>query len=204
MHIAYSRHWVPCLILIMVSVSLSHGSLPPGVAYAGTTGASERALLLPDDRLVHGTVQTVKSGQIQVNIGELMPIVLSVNAASEKRMPSLQPGDKLTLVVSGENEVVDFHLANQPGRDRVLKGSLLQGMMGDQRWAVIRTTQGVNELYEVAEGARQTVVNIPVGVPALYLLNNERVIIDASFGDERALLATLAKWSTDRQRRIRP
>ncbi|MEO8340091.1 MAG: hypothetical protein ABI604_10295 [Nitrospirota bacterium] len=204
MHLTYSRHWVPCLILIMLSVSLSHGLWPPGVAYAGTTGVSERAVLLPDDRLVHGTVQAVRSGQIQVDIGELMPVYLSVEAAREKGMPLLQPGDKLTMVVSGENDFIDFHLANQPGWDRVLKGSLLQPMVGDQRWAVIRTTQGLNEPYEVAEGARQTVLNIPVGVPALYLLNKGSIIIDATFGDERALLNTLAKWSKDRQQVLRP
>jgi hypothetical protein len=174
-----------------------------GVARSAGTAVTER-MVLPDDRLVRGTVQEVGSGQIQVNIGELMPVVLSVKAASEKGMPSLQPGDKLTLVVSGENIVVDFHLADQPGNDRVLKGSLLQPIVGDQRWAVIRTTQGVNEPYEVVEGARQKMLNIPVGVPALYLLNTESLIIDATFGDEGALLQTLAKWSKDRQRRICP
>jgi hypothetical protein len=71
-------------------------------------------------------VQDVKSGQIQVNIGELMPVFLSVDAASEQGMSSLQRGDKLTIVVSGENEFIDFHLADQPGWDRVLKGHLVQ------------------------------------------------------------------------------
>jgi hypothetical protein len=75
-------------------------------------------------------------------------------------------------------------------------------VVGDQRWAVIRTTQGLNEPYEVAEGARQKVLNIPVSVPALFLLNEASIIIDATFGDERALLETLARWSTDRQRII--
>lgn len=67
---------------------------------------------------------------------------------------------------------------------------------------MIRTTQGLNEPYEVAEGARQKVLNIPVGVPAMYLLNKANIIIDATFGDERALLETLATWSKDRQRGI--
>jgi hypothetical protein len=62
----------------------------------------------------------------------------------------------------------------------------------------------VNEPYEVVEGARQKMLNIPVGVPALYLLNKDSVIIDATFGDEGALLQTLATWSKDRQRMIRP
>jgi hypothetical protein len=74
--------------------------------------------------------------------------------------------------------------------------------MGDQRWAVIRTMQGLHEPYEVAEGARQKVLNIPIGVPAVYLLNKANLIIDVTFGDERALLETLATWSADRQRII--
>lgn len=198
----YARRWVTSHLVLVVVLGMGLSLLSPDTAHPGTIGANERAVLLPDDRLVHGTVQEVGSGQIQVNIGELMPVVLSVKAASEKGMPSLQRGDKLMIVVSAENEFVDFHLADQPGWDRVLKGSLIQPVVGDQRWAVIRTMQGLNEPYEIAEGARQKVLNIPIGVPALYLLNKASIIIDATFGDERALLATLAQWSEDRQRLI--
>jgi hypothetical protein len=189
-------------MVILFTLSASHGFLQPGTTHSGTTRASERVVLLPDDRLVPGTVQDVKSEQIQVNIGELMPVFLSVDAASEKRMPSLQRGDKLMIIVTSENEFIDFHLADQPGWDRVLKGHLIQSMVGDQRWAVIRTMQGLHEPYEVAEGARQKVLNIPIGVPALYLLNKANIIIDATFGDERALLETLATWSEDRLRTV--
>lgn len=69
---------------------------------------------------------------------------------------------------------------------------------------MIRTTQGLNEPYEVTEGAREKVLNISVGVPALFLLNKANIIIDATVGNERALLETLAQWSKDRQRIIRP
>jgi hypothetical protein len=190
------------LLLMVFALGTGLSLWQPGAAHAGATRATERTVLLPDDRLVRGTVQDVKSGQIQVNIGELMPVFLSVDAAREKGMPSLQRGDKLRMVVSAENEFIEFHLANQPGWDRVLKGHLIQPVVGDQRWAVIRTTQGLNEPYEVAEGARQKVLNIPVGVPALFLLNKANIIIDATFGDERALVETLAAWSKDRQRII--
>ncbi len=195
---------IQTLMLMVIGLVLCTGfSLwQPGTAQSATIAGSERMVLLPDDRLVPGTVQDVKSGQIQVNIGELMPVFLSVNAASEKGMPSLKPGDKLTIIISAENEFIDFHLANQPGWDRVLKGHLTQPVVGDQRWAVIRTRQCLNEPYEVAEGARQKVLNIPIGVPALYLLNKANLIVDATFGDERALLETLAQWSKDRQQVI--
>jgi len=54
----------------------------------------------------------------------------------------------------------------------------------------------------VADGARQKMLNIPVGVPAMYLLNKDNLVIDATFGNERALMETLAAWSKDRQRII--
>jgi hypothetical protein len=199
-----TRRRIIHVILILLAFGIGHSLLQPEVVYSGTTLAGERLVLLPDDRLVTGTVQDVKSGQIQVNIGELMPIYLSVETASENGMAPLKPGDKLTIVVSDENLFLDFHLADQPGWNRVLKGHLIQPIVGDQQWAVIRTVQGKPEPYEIAEIARRKVLHLPIGVPAMFLLNKANIIIDATFGDERALVETLAQWSKDRQRIIRP
>jgi hypothetical protein len=157
-------------------------------------------VLLPDDRIVNGTVQSIRSGEIQVTTNELEPRFLSVEAAAEKGIRSLQVGDKVSLLVTAQNEVVDFHLANEPAWNRVVKGTLAQPLMGDQRWAVIRT-EGRLEPYEIAEGndARQKVINLPVGVPGLFLLNKSNTIIDATIADEPARSETLSKWSSRRQ-----
>ena len=195
-----SRRWVPSLILIIVSMNVCYGLLQLGTAQAGTKLDFERLFFLPEERIVTGTVQHVKSGVIQVNIGELEPLFLSVQAASERGMGSLKPGDKLKLVISNENEPIDFHLATQPGWDVAVKGRLLQPLIGDLRWVVLQTDWGTNEPYEVAEDARHKVQNIPVGVPAMFLLNIHNIIVDATYGSEQALLETLAHWSKDRQR----
>jgi hypothetical protein len=197
-----SRRWVPSLILIMVSISVCYGLLPRGSAQAGTKLDFERLFLLPEERIVTGTVQHVKSGVIQVNIGELEPLFLSVQAAREKGIDSLKPGDKLKLIISNENEPIDFHLATQPGWDVAVKARLLQPLIGDLRWVVLQTDWGTNEPYEVSEDARHKVQNIPVGVPAMFLLNIHNIIVDATYGSEEALLETLAHWSKDRQRII--
>ena len=191
------------LVVVMCAVSACHSLPQPGAAQSRTKLDMEQLFLLPDERIVTGTVQHVKSGVIQVNIGELEPLFLSVQAASEKGMGSLKPGDKLKLVMSNENEPIDFHLADQPGWDVAVKGRLLQPLIGDLRWAVLQTDLGMNTPYEVAESARQKVQNIPVGVPALFLLNRHDVIVDATVGNEYALVEALARWSKERQRLIR-
>lgn len=197
-----SRRWVPSLILIIASMTVCYGLLSPGAAQAGTKLDFERLFLLPEERIVIGTIQHVKSGVIQVNIGELEPLFLSVQAARERGMDSLKPGDKLKLVISNENEPIDFHLAAQPGWDVAVKARLLQPLIGDLRWVVLQTDWGTNEPYEVAEDARHKVQNIPVGVPAMFLLNIHNIIVDATYGGEQALLETLAQWSKDHQRFI--
>ena len=76
--------------------------------HAGTKPDLELQVLLPDDRIVAGTVQDVRRRFIHVNIGEQEPLFLSVQATSENWMASLKPGNKLMIVVSDENELIDF------------------------------------------------------------------------------------------------
>lgn len=123
---------------------------------------------------------------------------LSLRAAAKKGITSIQQGDTLKIVVSDQNQFIDFFKADYPGWDRALKGTLLQPLIGDHRWAVIQTEKGTNETYEVDEKTRHTVMNIPVGVPAVFLLNKENILIDATFGNEGALLHTVAQWSKER------
>jgi hypothetical protein len=63
---------------------------------------------------------------------------------------------------------------------------------------VLQTDWGTNEPYEVTEDARHKVQNIPMGVPAMFLLNGHNIVVDATYGSEQALLETLMQWSKDR------
>jgi len=158
------------LLSILARMALAAFALvfiSPFIAWAETGQPAQiaRGLLLPGEQIILGTVQHVKSDVIQVNIGHLEPLFLSVEAAAEKGIPSIQRGDTLKIVVSDQNQVVDFHKADDPGWDRALKGHLLQPLLGDHQWAVIQTEKGANETYKVDEEARDTVMNIPVGVP---------------------------------------
>lgn len=193
------RSWTLLTIIsLMAFGALAFG--PMAGAESGQQAQIPLRMLLPGEHIIVGTVQQVKSDTIQVNIGQLEPLFLSLRAAAEKGMTSIHRGDKLKIVVSDQDQFVDFHRADYPGWDWAIKGHLLQPLLGDHRWAVVQTDKGANQTYEVDEEARHTIMNIPVGVPAVFLLNKDNILIDATFGDEGALLDTLARWSKARQR----
>lgn len=159
-------------------------------------------LLMPDNRIVIGTVQHIKSGVMQINIGELEPLFLSVQDAAERGLTSIKTGDRLEIVLTNNDLPIDYHLVGQPGWYRVVQGTLLQPLVGDHKWALIRTTQGKVEPFELTVDSLPIVFEIPVGVPAMFLLDKHNMIIDAKSGDERALMDTLTQWSKERQRMV--
>lgn len=192
-------HGVCFLMLILVS-SIAYGLLQPAIARSNTDLDMDRLYLLPDNEIVTGTVQDVKSGVIQVDIGKLKPLFLSDHAARDTGIWPVKPGDKLKIVLSNENEPVAFHHADMPGWDITIKGQLIQPLRGDHSLAVLQTEWGTNLPYKVTEYARHKVQNIPVGVPALFLFDVQGVIVDATAGSEQALLDTLSRWGEDRKR----
>ena len=193
-----------CLLLLFLMASSASGLLQSAIAQSSEVPDMERLFLLPENRLVIGTVQHVKSGVIQVNIGELEPLFLSSKAMSGKGIRPVKPGDKLKIILSNENEPLDFHPADESGWDLAIKGRLLQPLQGDHGWAVLQTDWGTNVPFKVAEDARHKVQNIPVGAPALFLFDGHDVIVDATFGTEQALSDTLSKWEKDRKKRGSP
>lgn len=143
------------------------------------------------ERIILGTVQHIKADVIQINIEHPEPLFLSLRAETEKGIQSFQRGDKLTIVISDKNQYVDFQNADYPEGSRILKGHLLLLLMGDCQWVVMRTESEINETYDLAEEARHTVMNIPVRMSAVFLLNKDNILIDDTFGNECVLLHTL-------------
>lgn len=78
---SYGLGW-SCLLLLFQMSSPASGLLQSAIAQSSEEPDMERLFLLPENRLVTGTVQHVKSGVIQVNIGELEPLFLSSKAMS--------------------------------------------------------------------------------------------------------------------------
>ncbi|HNP59853.1 MAG TPA: hypothetical protein PKM72_03375 [Nitrospirales bacterium] len=169
--------------------------MPPSLAFGGNgqQGQIARGLLVPGERIILGTVQLAMSNVIQLTVGHPEPLFLSLRTGAEKGFQSIQRGDQLTIVISGKNQYTDFHTADFPEESRALKGHLLQPLMGDCKWVVIQTESGINQTHEVDENTRHTVMNIPVRMPAVFLLNKDNIPIDVRFGNEDVYFMPLAQ-----------
>jgi len=178
----------------------------PGMADSSSITQSDSGLhphlLLPDNRIVIGTVQHIKSGIIQVNIGELEPLFLSEQDAGERGLTSIKRGDRLEIVLTNNGLPIDYHLVGQPGWYRVVRGTLIEPLVGDHKWALIQTTQGKVEPFKLTVDSLPKVFEIPVGEPAMFLLDKQGIIIDAVSGHEDVLLDALTRWTKERQRMV--
>lgn len=175
--------WLSFLLLFIVS-STAYDLLQPTIAQSNTESDMERLYLLPENQVITGTVQAVKSGGIEINIGQLEPLVLSENRARDKGIWPVEPGDKLKVVLSNENEPVAYHRADMPGWDIAVKGKLLHSLRGDHDLALLKTDWGTNLPYHVTEYARHKMQHIPVGVSTLFLFDVQGIIVDAATASE--------------------
>ncbi|WP_447978377.1 hypothetical protein [Candidatus Nitrospira bockiana] len=168
------RGMVIVALLAGGSVSVALASDPPGN-------------LLQGNRHVIGIVEDVKSGQIQVNTGEVQPRFLPVHQSTDKAMASVKKGDRIEITLNEQNLVVDYHLAGQPGTHRIIHGRLMQPLVIGHEEALIRTDEGKEETFGVLPQARSKVASIPVGVEAEFLVDEAARIADAIFASQEAL-----------------
>lgn len=143
--------------------------------------------LIQGDRLILGKVVAIASKQIEVDIGEIQPRFLPLKSATEKNF-SIHPGDNLVLVLNEQNLVVDYHLVGDSTmKHRIVRGTIAQNLPVGHHYAVIRATNGDEEDVEILPTARSKIASIPVGVEAVFLLDETNKIVDATFANADAL-----------------
>jgi hypothetical protein len=160
---------------------------------SGQTAVVETHGGITGDRTIIGTVMEVTGNQIKVNTGEIQPRFLALGIAKEKG-ETIRKGDKLEILLNDQNLVVDFHPAGTESSHKVLKGQLATPLTIGQDRAVIRTDKGTEEGYEVRPLARSKVAAIPVGVTAVFLIDESNKIADATFGSTEAVEKAQAAW----------
>jgi hypothetical protein len=184
-------------VMVMMSVlALGVGSVSLTSALEGKNESpiQGNSILLPDDRLVVGTVEEVTANEVKVNTGQLMPRYLPLKDAVQNRVRPLIRGDVVEIWVNDQDVVVDYHPLDTLGWHRIVRGSLAQPLSDNQEWAVIRNAQGKEEAHAIRPLTRSKVAALPVGSLALFLIDRANKIVDATFGNEEALQRAAKGW----------
>jgi hypothetical protein len=148
---------------------------------------------LQGERQVMGTVEDVKADQIRVDTGEVQPRFIPLKEAKEKGLPEINKGDRLEITVNDQNLIVDYHLAGGSGQalqgvhHHVVKGQISQPMVVGHERATIRTDAGKEETFEIRSQARSKMAAIPMGIDAVFLLDETNKIADVNFENKQAV-----------------
>jgi hypothetical protein len=165
-------------------------SSPKGItseapAAAGTQ--ADKGGLLPEHRVIFGTVESIAGEEIKVDTGELQPRFLSLKIAKDKGLPEIKPGDRLEITLNDNNAPVDFHPVGGGSQHKVVRGELVTPLIVGQDRALIRTETGKEESYELTAPAKSKLAAMPVGSKVLFFLDESNKIADATFGSEEAV-----------------
>jgi len=179
--------WQPTMVLMALLISATG-------ADAASLASGGEPQLLPGDRVLLGTVEAVASDQARIDTGEMQPRFIPMNVRKEKGLPDLKKGDRVEITVNDQNLLVDVHLVGEAGQHRVVQGQLAQSLVTGHDRAVIRTTGGQEESHGVRPVARSKVASIPVGVDAVFLIDELDRIVDVTFGSREAVERAGELW----------
>lgn len=161
----------------------------------GTSIAQEAShQLLAGDRVLLGTVEAVRGDQAQIDTGEVQPRFIPMGVRRAKGLPDLKKGDRIELTVNDQNLLVDVHLLDEVNRHSVVKGQLIGVLETGHDRAVLRTSQGKEESHGIRPVARSKVASVPVGVDAIFLIDEMNRIVDVTFGSKEAVHQAAELW----------
>ncbi|MCC2643872.1 MAG: exported protein of unknown function [Nitrospira sp.] len=140
----------------------------------------------PGTREVIGVVEEMRSDQIKIDTGDLQPRYLSAKYREKKGFAPFKLGDQVVVTLNPQNQVVDAHLAGEEHNHKILRGKLAQSLTTGQEKAVIKVTDGGEESYMIKPLARAKVAGVPVGVDALFLVDEASQIADVTYADQAA------------------
>lgn len=144
--------------------------------------------LLPGERTVIGTVKAIHGNQIKVEFTDsLQPRYLPLAIAEAKGM-KIQPGDPVKMVFNDQQVLVDFHpLGNKDSHHAIITGYVAEEMKVGQERVVIKDDNGEPTTYEVRPLIRSKLASMPIGAPAVFLVDETNQVVDVTFGDSVAL-----------------
>ena len=164
---------------------------------AGEAASESRHLhpqLLLGDRVLIGTVQEVRGGQARIDTGEIQPRFVPMGVRDAKGLPSVKKGDRVEITLNDQNLLVDVHLIGETSFHRVAEGQLIQPLVTGHDRGIIRTIEGKEESHFIRPVARSKMASVPVGVDAVFLIDESDRIVDVTFGNKEAVHRAAELW----------
>ncbi|WHZ14640.1 MAG: hypothetical protein OJF52_001479 [Nitrospira sp.] len=177
------------------AVVLSVGLFSAAALIGAASGAEDKhPQLLPGDRVLIGTVEEIRSDQARIHTGEVEPRFVPMGVRKAKGLPDLKKGDRVEITVNDQNLLVDVHVTGESSHHLVVHGQLAEPLVTGHDKAVIRTANGKEEPHLVRPVARSKVASIPVGVDAVFLIDELNKIVDVTFGSKEAVHRAAELW----------
>jgi translation initiation factor IF-1 len=126
-----------------------------------------------------GTVVEVRSDQARIDTGEELPRFVPIEVREAKGLPDLKIGDGVEITVNDQNLLVDVHLIGETSHHRVVEGQLIQSLV----------------THAIRPVARSKMASVPVGVDAVFLIDEADRIVDVIFGDMAAVSQAAKLWA---------
>lgn len=143
--------------------------------------------MLAGNRSVFGKVLAVTSDQIKLDIGEVQPRFVPVKQAQQKGFATIREGDELVVVLNAQNLLVDYHpLDGESSAHTIIRGEIAQNLPIGQDSVVIKSG-GKEESFAIRSQARSKVAAVPVGVIAVFLIDETNQITDVGFSNLQAV-----------------
>ncbi|HKT34135.1 MAG TPA: hypothetical protein VJR03_04850 [Nitrospira sp.] len=164
------------------------------VTYGNSDTPTTHAQLLSGDRVLLGTVDEIRSDQARIDTGEVQPRFVPMGVRKSKGLPDLKKGDRVELTLNDQNLLVDVHLTDESSHHRVVHGQIAEPLDTGHDEAVLRTNRGKEESYGIRPVARSKVASVPVGLDAVFLIDEMDRIVDVTYGSKEAVHRAAELW----------
>lgn len=186
-----------------------------GCVFMALAGCSGAAKILPNlsieelkpvpgivqsGRMVKGTIVSISGDHVQVDTGERMPRVLSLEAGGDEAR-GLGIGHPVEILLNAEDEVVAYQKPAPTPPTKILRASLGRKFQVDKERVTIRLETGRDVGFYARAVVMQKLSTLEVGETADFAIDRSYLIVDAySLGKPREL--AIASSAQAPQRRL--
>lgn len=188
-----------CKLIVMSVLFLLQGMHAPAMGESASASAKGQKLgehkeqvvteptqnQLPGNRLVTGRILSIRSNQIEIDIGNVKSLYVPLRPAQVKGQ-TFEVGQPIIVTLNDHNAVVDYHHPNERSDHQVLRGRLTTPLTVGLDKAVIETKDGTKTLM-VTDRAKGKLSAIPVGVDAYFLADESGQLVDAQLASTEAV-----------------